>query len=153
MHRKKFVEHLLATRDNLEGSREILLFALYHAVYNLCEPEAANEYLRSVNASLDNPLSDNELENAVIMSISRRNYKFKTKSFLELVGATPEEVQYFNRSTVKKEKKAVAQKKKLERDNKIYELWDSGCTNISEIARAAGCSRDTVRRVVSCVRF
>ncbi len=153
IHRKAFVEHLLDTREDLLGSRNTLLFALCHAVYNLAADfEEYSNYIKYVNSTLPDPLTDSEIE-ATIKSVYNHNYKYTNEKFLELCGATPKEIKYFNRSTEKKIKKAAASKKKLERDAKVFELWDAGETNISYIAKTVGCARNTVYSLVSQVRF
>lgn len=153
IHRKAFVEYLFNSRDTVIGQRHTLFYMLAHAVYNLSDSfDDTYSYMLYVNSTLSEPMLDSEIK-AITTYVYNHNWKITNNKFLEFCKATDAEVNYFNRSTEKKKKKAAAAKKKLDRDSKIFELWDSGCTNIAEIARAAGCSRDTVYRVTSQLRF
>lgn len=153
IHRKAFVEHLLYTRDTLIGNRHNLFYMLTHAVYNLSDTfEEAQDYIKSVNSSLFEPLSDSEIL-AITNYVHNHNWKIGNDKFLEFCVATPEEIKYFNRSNKKYEKKLAAKKKKMDRDAKILELWDNGEKNIALIARTVGCSRPTVYSVVSYIPF
>lgn len=153
IHRKAFVEHLLDTRETLIGKRSALLYMLFHAVYNLVDTfEEAQDYIQAVNASLPEPITEAEVK-AIAKYVYNHNHKLTNEGFLKMCGATPDEVIYFNRSTEKQKKKAAAAKKKMDRDSIIFDLWDSGERNIAYIAKMAGCSRDTVYRVSSQIRF
>lgn len=147
IHRKAFVEHLIETRENITGNcRELLLFALTHAVYNLTDDfEDCKAYIHAVNSGFDDPLPDNEVE-ATLKGVYNHNYKYTNKKFLELVKATPEEIKYFNRGK-KRSEQLAAHLKKMNRDEKILSLWDSG-ESVTSIARTVGCARNTVYAVI-----
>ena len=71
-HRKKFLKHLLKTRNMHDGggNREILLFAMYHVMTNLLDrTEAAQEYILELNASLPDPLSEYEIKGCIFQQI------------------------------------------------------------------------------------
>lgn len=155
IHRKAFIEHLIETRESLNGQRNKLMFVLCHSVWNLTSNyEEYVSYIKSVNASLDEPLPEKELM-ATIDNIYDRvaSYRINNSVFLEFCGATPEEIKYFNRSTEKKQKKAAAAKKKMDRNALILEMWDNGEKNVSYIAKTVGCSRPTVYSIVSQIPF
>lgn len=155
IHRKAFVEHLIETRESLYRCRNKLMFALCHAVFNLAPTyQEYEDYIKSVNSSLDEPLPDVEIMRT-IESVYNYNvdYKFTNAGFLKLCGATPEEEKYFYRSTERKQKKAAAAKKKMDRNAQILEMWDNGEKNISLIAKTVGCSRPTVYSIVSQIPF
>lgn len=153
IHRKAFVEYLFNSRDTVIGQRHTLFYMLAHAVYNLSDSfDDTYSYMLYVNSTLSESMLDSEIK-AITTYVYNHNWKITNDKFLEFCNATDAEVNYFNRSTEKKKQKAAAAKKKLDRDSKIYELWDSGCTNVSEIARVVGCNRRTVYKVISYVRF
>ena len=147
VHRKRFIESILY-RGNVYRRRTRLLFALFHAVYNLMYYPAAEDYIKRVNESLPEPLTERELEDGVIKPIVKTNYKFKNDTFLGIINATPAEIKRFNQSLSKKaQHKEKAAAAKNARDELILQLHNEGL-NVSAIAKQVGCARNTVYKIL-----
>ena len=63
------------------------------------------------------------------------------------MNATEEERQWFNRLTVKEERKAERKKAKEERNAKVKELYEAGCTIVG-ISNEVGVSRPTIYKIL-----
>lgn len=147
IHRKKFLEHLFRTRTIDEGSRDLMLFALYSVVSALMATEDAQDYVLQMNSQLPQPLPESQIYCCIFKEIDRKRYRFTNKRLLSFVNATQEEIDYFNRSTIKRERTAAAAQRKKDRNNLIMELYNAG-RPVAAIAREVGCSRITVYSVI-----
>ena len=109
---------------------------------------AAEDYIKRVNESLPEPLTERELEDGVIKPIVKTNYKFKNDTFLCIINATPAEIKRFNQSLSKKaQHKEKAAAAKNARDELILQLHNEGL-NVSAIAKQVGCARNTVYKIL-----
>ena len=149
-HRKKFLEHLLKTRNMHDGggNREILLFAMYHVMTNLLDSTyAAQEYILELNASLPDPLSEYEIKGCIFQQIDKYHYRFPNENFLKIVNATDAEREYFRSLSKRKTVQQERRNKKEMRDTRIRDLYASGMA-ITAIAKEIGCSRPTIYSVL-----
>lgn len=146
IHRKKFMEYLFATREVEVGSRDIMLFAMYSTLIMLMSTEQAQEYCTELNANFRKPLHNYELR-AIFKEIDRKNHKFTVARFFDFVNATEEEKAWFNKLTIKEERKQAKRNAKIERNNKVKELRANGLSIVS-ISKEMNLSRPTIYRIL-----
>ena len=149
-HRKKFLEHLFDTRDMTDGggNREILLFAMYHVVTNLLDrTDDAQKYILDLNASLFDPLGEDEIERCIFRQIDRCHYRFPTENFLRIVNASEQEREFFHSLSKRRTLQLERRQKKQTRNTRILDLYAKGLS-VAAIARDVGCSRPTVYSVL-----
>ncbi len=146
IHRKKFMEYLFRTREIEVGSRDIMIFAMYSTVAMLMSTEQAREYCTELNANFKNPLHTYELR-AIFKEIDRKNHKFTVTRFFDFVNATEEEKAWFNKLTIKEERKQAKRNAKTERNNKVKELHANGFSIVA-ISKEMNLSRPTIYKIL-----
>ena len=146
IHRKKFMDYLFRTRDIQIGSRDIMIFAMYATLVQLMEWEDAKAYCKELNDSFADPLKYSELK-SIFKEVDIKRHRFTVERFFDFVNATEEERQWFNRLTVKEERKAERKKAKEERNAKVKELYEAGCTIVA-ISNEVGVSRPTIYKIL-----
>lgn len=146
IHRKKFMEYLFATREVEVGSRDIMIFAMYSTVIMLMSTEQAQEYCTELNNSFAKPLHTYELR-AIFKEIDKKNHKFTVERFFDFVNATEEEKAWFNKLTVKEQRKQAKRNAKIERNNKVKELHANGLSIVA-ISNEMKLSRPTIYKIL-----
>ena len=147
IHRKKFMEYLFATREIEVGSRDIMIFGMYATVVMLMDTEQAQEYCTELNFTFKNPLHPYELR-AIFREIDKKRHRFTVQKFFDFVNATEEEKAWFNKLTIKEERKQEKRKAKIERNRKVGELLEQGVT-IVEISKEMHLSRPTIYKILN----
>ncbi len=146
IHRKKFMEYLFATRDVEVGSRDIMLFAMYSTLIMLMSTEQAQEYCTELNATFKKPLHTYELR-AIFREIDKKNHRFTVARFFDFISATEEEKAWFNKLTIKEERKQAKRNAKIERNNKVKEMRANGLSIVA-ISKKMNLSRPTIYRIL-----
>lgn len=146
IHRKKYIDYIFETRDIDVGERDILLFASYSCLFKLYEKDDARNYLEELNAKIKKPLKYSELL-CIFNEIEKKQHNFTVKKFHDFINATESEIEWFNKSTMKEEKKRDKRNKKTERNIKINELYNNGMS-IVDISKLIGVSRPTIYKVL-----
>ena len=146
IHRKKFMDYLFKTRDIEVGSRDIMIFAMYSTLIMLMSTEQAQEYCVELNETFKEPLRYSELC-AIFKEIDKKKHKFTVESFFLFVNATDEEKAWFNKSTIKEERKQAKRNAKIERNNKIKELRATG-VSVTAISKEVGLTRQAVYNIL-----
>lgn len=111
----------------------------------LMSTEHAQEYCAEINANFKKPLHSYELR-AIFKEIDRKNHKFTVARFFGFVNAT-EEKAWFNKLTIKEERKQAKRNAKFERNNKVKELHANGFS-IVKISKVMKLSRPTVYKIL-----
>lgn len=146
IHRKKFMEYLFAIREVEVGSRNIMMFAMYSTVVQLMSTEQAQEYCTEINANFKKPLHSYELR-AIFKEVDKKNHKFTVARFFAFVNATKEEKEWFNKLTIKEERKQAKRYAKIERNNKVKELRANGFSIVA-ISEEMKLSRPTIYKIL-----
>lgn len=148
IHRKKFMEYLFRTREIEVGSRDIMIFAMYSTLIMLMNDELAREYCIELNSTFKKPLPSHELR-SIFKEIDRKNHKFTVARFFDFVNATEEEKAWFNKLTIKEERKQAKRNAKIERNNKVKELHANGLSIVA-ISKEMNLSRPTIYKILGC---
>lgn len=146
IHRKKFMDYLFRTRDIQVGSRDIMIFGMYSTVVMLMDREDAKTYCRELNDSFDVPLRPFELS-AIFKEIDKKQHRFTVNRFFDFVNATEEEKRWFNKLTIKEERKEEKRKAKEERNNRVRELYEQKIPIVT-ISKELGISRPTIYKIL-----
>lgn len=146
IHRKKFMEYLFATREVEVGSRDIMIFAMYSIVAMLMSTEQAQEYCIELNNSFAKPLHIYELR-AIFKEIDKKRYRFTVQRFFDFINATEEEKAWFNKLTIKEQRKQEKRNAKIERNNKVKELHANGFSIVA-ISKEMHLSRPTIYKIL-----
>ena len=146
IHRKKFMDYLFRTRDIQIGSRDIMIFAMYSTVAMLMDREDARAYCMELNESFDEPLKHSELS-AIFNEIEKKQHRFTVNRFFDFVNATEEEKRWFNKLTIKEERKEEKRKAKEERNKRVKELYEQNIPIVT-ISKEVGVSRPTIYKIL-----
>lgn len=146
IHRKKFMDYLFKTRDIEVGSRDIMIFAMYSTLIMLMNDELAQEYCAETNANFKKPLDSSELR-AIFKEIDKKHHKFTVASFFNFVNATEEEKEWFNKLTIKEERRQAKRNAKIERNNKVKKLRANGLSIVA-ISKEMNLSRPTIYKIL-----
>ena len=92
------------------------------------------------------PLKHSELL-SIFKEFNIKRYRFTVDRFFDFVNATEAERQWFNKLTVKEERKAERKKAKEERNAKVKELYEAGHTIVA-ISNEVGVSRPTIYKIL-----
>ena len=147
IHRKKFIEYLLSTREIEVGSRDIMMFAMYSTVVMLMSREQAQEYCTELNATFKKPLHTYELR-AIFKEIDKKRHRFTVQKFFGFVNATEEEKAWFNKLTIKEQRKQKKRNAKIERDNKVKDMRANGLSIVA-IGKEMNLSRPTIYKILN----
>lgn len=147
IHRKKFMDYLFKTRDIEVGSRDIMIFAMYSTLIGLMNDELAQEYCIEINANFKKPLHSYELR-AIFKEVGKKNHKFTVARFFDFVNATEKEKEWFNKLTIKEERKQAKRNAKIERNNKVKELRVNGLSIVA-ISKEMKLSRPTIYKILN----
>lgn len=146
IHRKKFMDYLFRTRDIQVGSRDIMIFGMYSTLVMLMDREEARAYCTELNDSFDEPLRYSELF-AIFNEIDKKQHRFTVNRFFDFVNATEEEKRWFNKLTIKEERKEEKRKAKEERNNRVRELYEQKIPIVT-ISKEIGISRPTIYKIL-----
>lgn len=134
----------LASEQTCEGMRELILFMYYNSAFQVCELQTAQALTGEINRKMRLPLPSNELAH-VFDCVDKKHYKYKQKTFLEVLGITEE---YFNKySSQKKQEREKSKMDKLKKRSMAETLKRSGKYTNSDIAELTGYSLRTVERL------
>ncbi len=146
IHRKKFMDYLFSTREIEVGSRDIMIFAMYSTVVMLMSTEQAQEYCTELNNSFAKPLHIYELR-AIFKEIDKKRHRFTVQRFFDFINATEEEKAWFNKLTIKEQRKQEKRNAKIERNNKVKKLHTSGFSIVA-ISKEMHLSRPTIYKIL-----
>lgn len=147
IHRKKFMDYLFKTREIKKGSRNTMLFVMYATLIMLMDKESAREYCEILNTGFLDPLPYGELL-ATFKQVDKGSYRFKNKKFFELVKPNEEEMKWFNKATLKEQRRQEKRNEKIERNNKIRELKRQGVP-ITQISKIMKLSRPAIYNIIN----
>ena len=142
------MEYLFRTREIEVGSRDIMIFAMYSTLIMLMNDELAREYCIELISTFKQPLPSHELR-SIFKEIDRKNHKFTVARFFDFVNATEEEKAWFNKLTIKEERKQAKRNAKIERNNKVKELHANGLSIVA-ISKEMNLSRPTIYKILGC---
>lgn len=146
IHRKQFMEYLFSTREVEVGSRDIMIFAMYSTVAMLMSTEQAQEYCIELNTTFKKPLHTYELR-AIFKEVDKKRHRFTVQKFFDFINATEEEKAWFNKLTIKEQRKQEKRNAKIERNNKVKELRANG-DSIVAISKEMNLSRPTIYKIL-----
>ena len=142
--RKNFIEKIVADcNGNCVGRRELLLHHYFNVCRQICGDEKAIANTVQLNMQFSDPLQKSALE-----AIFREKvYSYKSSTFLSGINATFEERRLYMNMIGRQAERDKAKEAKEERNQKIVELREKGCTQ-QQIADEVGCHVDTVANVL-----
>lgn len=146
IHRKKFMDHLWKTRNIEIGTRDKMIFATYATLIYLFEESEAREYCEILNDNLKDPLPYGEIL-SIFKEIEKNHHKFSVQKFFDFIEATPSEIEWYNENKTKEKRKEERKNKKIERNNKVKELYKKG-KSITEISKMLEISRPTIYKIL-----
>lgn len=142
--RMNFIEKIVADcKGNCIGRRELLLHHYFNVCRQICGDEKAIANTVQLNMQFSDPLQKSALE-----AIFREKvYSYKSSTFLSGINATFEECRLYMNMIGRQAERDKAKEAKEERNQKIVELREKGCTQ-QQIADEVGCHVDTVANVL-----
>ena len=127
-----------------------MIFGMYSTVVMLMDREDAKTYCRELNDSFDVPLRPFELS-AIFKEIDKKQHRFTVNRFFDFVNATEEEKRWFNKLTIKEERKEEKRKAKEERNNRVRELYEQKIPIVT-ISKELGISRPTIYKILDLAK-
>ena len=142
--RMNFIEKIVANcNGDCVGRREVIL----HHYFNVCRQLFNDEKATEMTEQLNMQFSDT-LQVSTLMAIFREKiYSYQSATFLSGINATFEERKLYLNMTSRQSERDKAKKAKEERNQKIVELREKGCTQ-QQIADTVNCHVDTVANVL-----
>lgn len=151
------LEALLALRQQQgneagEEQRDLFLFCLYNSVARGGSHEEAMKRVEEFNERFLDPMDPEEIASYLRTSEQKR-YQLKNATIIEKLGITPEEqvaIDFYpagQKPGTKEYERREARDKKADRDAEILRQYKQGIRQ-NEIAKAVGCSAQTVGRVL-----
>lgn len=141
--RMNVLEQLASEQDG-EGMREIILFLYYNSAFQVCEPATAESLTIKLNTSMPAPLPSSELAH-IFCCIDKKYYKYKQKTFCQVLGITQEYFLEYSNPRAKEREKCRMDKQK--RKEMAETLKASGRYTNKEIAELTGYSVKTINRI------
>lgn len=142
--RKNFIEKIVDDcNGNCVGRRELLLHHYFNVCRQIHSEEKAIEKTEQLNAKFSEPLQKSTLR----AIFGEKIYSYPSDMFLSRINATFEERKLYLNMTGRQSERDKAKKAKEERNQKIVELRENGCTQ-QQIADTVGCHVDTVANVL-----
>lgn len=84
---------------------------------------------------------------AIFNEIDKKQHRFTVNRFFDFVNATEEEKRWFNKLTIKEERKEEKRKAKEERNNRVRELYEQKIPIVT-ISKEIGISRPTIYKIL-----
>lgn len=156
----KVVELQEYRKFDCEGSRELMCFVFYNTAVQIYSKEDAFERLVQFNSRFLKPLAHSEMD-GIVSAVSsvinvkgeKGHYILSAQTIIEYLGLTDEEMEatmFFasKRMTERLAAKRKTKEKRNARDERIVELYQTGCMTQKEVACEVGCSPRTVQSVL-----
>lgn len=135
--------------------RDLYLFILYNSMCRAMDEESLKKILRTFNQGFQTPLSDAELFRNLSTSRRKEGYAVSNAWMIEQLQVSREEQEKLclyragdRRGTAREAERERKRREKQERNEKILQLYIDGEGNYEQIASMAGCSKETVGRVI-----
>lgn len=135
--------------------RDLYIFALYNSMCKAFAEEPLKKILREFNKEFQVPLPDAELFQILSTSKKKDGYAISNAWIIDQLQITEEEQAEIcmypagdRRGSIREQERAKKRQDKLDRNEKIIDLYTTGAGSYEDIASLVGCSKETVGRVL-----